>query len=95
MEGFHVEIEQGIFWLTMGIIAILGSSLVYRDYYQRRTRTEFRNRLLDRLEKGEMTPEEVLAQEYIPREAIELMRNRGWLVLRRETEVFPSEPPVD
>jgi YkoY family integral membrane protein len=95
LEGFRVEIEHGIFWLTMGIIAILGSSLVYRDYYQRRTRTEFRNRLLDRLEKGEMTPEEVLAQEYIPREAIELMRNRGWLVLRRETEVFPSEPPVD
>lgn len=81
LEGFHVEIAQETFWLTMGIITILGSSLVYRDYYQRRTRTAFQGRLLDRLEKGEITPEEALALEYVPRAAITLMRERGWLSL--------------
>ncbi len=93
LEGFHVEIEHGTFWLTMGIIAILGASLVYRDYYQRRTRTEFHHRLLDQLEKGTMTPEEALSLENVPREAIALMLDRGWLKLCQESEDFSRKPP--
>jgi len=79
LEGFHVEIAQQSFWLTMGIITILGSSLVYRDYYQRRTRTEYHHRMLVRLEQGEISPEAALDMDYIPRETITLMRERGWL----------------
>jgi YkoY family integral membrane protein len=37
LEGFHIEIGHGVFWMMMGIIAVLGISLVYRDYYQRKT----------------------------------------------------------
>ncbi len=87
LEGFHVEIEHGSFWLTMAIIAILGSSLVYRDYYQRRTRTEFHDRLLDQLEKGEISPGEVLAMEYVPREVLDWLLERGHLTLRPSPEV--------
>ncbi len=81
LEGFHVEIAPETFWLTMGVIFILGASLVYRDYQQRRTRTEFHDRLLARLEKGETTPTEVLSMEYIPREVIEMMLKGGQLTL--------------
>ncbi|BCR03633.1 hypothetical protein DESUT3_07020 [Desulfuromonas versatilis] len=91
LEGFHVEIEHGIFWLTMGIIAVLGSSLVYRDYHQRKTRTEYHHRLLEQLEKGEIAPAEVLALEHVPREAIELMRSKGWLEVHAPASPAPLE----
>jgi hypothetical protein len=32
LNGFHVEISHGIFWMMMAIIAVPGASLVYRDY---------------------------------------------------------------
>lgn len=89
LEGFHVEIEHASFWMTMGIIAILGSSLVYRDYHQRRTRTEFHDRLMVRLEQGEITAEEVLAMEYVPREVIQMLFERGCLRLHRS----PGDDP--
>ncbi|HPX49988.1 MAG TPA: TerC family protein, partial [Deltaproteobacteria bacterium] len=36
LEGFHIEITHETFWLMMGIIVVLGSALVWRDYYQRK-----------------------------------------------------------
>ena len=81
LEAFHVEIEHGIFWLMMGIIAVLGASLVYRDYHQRATRTRHNDRLLERLQKGELTAEELLAQESVPGEALAWLRDEGRLVL--------------
>ena len=81
LEAFHVEIEHGIFWLMMGIIAVLGASLVYRDYHQRATRTRHNDRLLERLQKGELTAEELLAQESVPGEVLAWLRDEGRLVL--------------
>jgi YkoY family integral membrane protein len=37
LEAFHIEISQGIFWMLMGIITIIGLSLVYRDYHLRKS----------------------------------------------------------
>jgi YkoY family integral membrane protein len=81
LEAFHVEIEHGIFWLMMGIIAVLGASLVYRDYHQRATRTRHNDRLLERLQKGELTTKELLAQESVPGEVLAWLRDEGRLVL--------------
>jgi YkoY family integral membrane protein len=81
LEAFHVEIEHSIFWLMMGIIAVLGASLVYRDYHQRATRTRHNDRLLERLQKGELTAEELLAQESVPGEVLAWLRDEGRLVL--------------
>jgi len=82
LEAFHVEIEHGIFWLMMGIIAVLGASLVYRDYHQRATRTRHNDRLLERLQKGELTAAELLAQESVPGEVLAWLREQGRLELR-------------
>ena len=57
LEGFQIEIGHGIFWMMMGIIAVLGLSLVYRDYYQRKTRTQYHHRLLEQFKAHQVTLE--------------------------------------
>ena len=82
LEAFHVEIEPEIFWLIMGVIAILGAALVYRDYHQRKTRSKFHNLLLKRLDEGDITLEEVLELEYLPREVIHYLRQKNCLKIQ-------------
>jgi len=84
LEGFHIEISHAVFWMMMAVIAILGSALVYRDYYQTKTETRFHNRLLNRLKAHEITVDEVLALEYIPREIIIHLRETGVLTVQQE-----------
>lgn len=79
LESFHVEMEHWIFWLIMGLISVIGASLVYRDYHQRKTRTQYHHRLLDQLRQGTMSIDELLAMEYIPREVIGYLREKKWL----------------
>jgi YkoY family integral membrane protein len=83
LEGFHIEISHGVFWMMMAVIGILGSALVYRDFYQTRTESRFHNRLLKRLQAGEISVDEVLALEYVPRQIITHLRNTGALEVRR------------
>jgi predicted tellurium resistance membrane protein TerC len=74
LEGFHVEISHTVFWMMMGIIAVLGASLVYRDYHQRRTHSRFQNRLLEKLQRGEMSTDEALDLDPVPGEVIDWLR---------------------
>jgi len=82
LEGFHIEISHAVFWMMMTVIAILGSALVYRDYYQTKTESRYHNRLLDQLRTSEITVDEVLALEYVPREIIAYLRQAGILAIR-------------
>jgi len=82
LDGFGVSIDHGIFWLMMGIIALLGSSLIYRDHYQRKTKANFHDHLIDRLKNGEITLQELLAFEYIPGEIIHYLRSKDCLEIR-------------
>ena len=84
MEGFHIEISYAVFWMMMAVIAILGSALVYRDYYQTKTESRFHNRLLSRLKTNEITVDEILALEYIPREIIIHLRDTGVLTIQQK-----------
>ena len=84
LESFHIEISHTVFWLMMGVIVILGSALVYRDYYQRKTESRFQNRLLQKLQTNEMTVEEVLALEYIPGAVVARLLADGVLILRTD-----------
>jgi YkoY family integral membrane protein len=79
LDGFHVKIEHGVFWLMMGIIIILGSALVYRDYHQRKTQTKHHHLLMERLQRGEIEIRELLEMEYIPREVIDYLRRENCL----------------
>ena len=84
LESFHIEINHAVFWMMMGVIAILGSALVYRDYYQTKTESRFHNRLLNRLKAQEVTVEEILALEYVPREIISYLRDSGVLTVQQK-----------
>jgi YkoY family integral membrane protein len=81
LDGFHVKIEHGVFWLMMGVIIILGSALVYRDYHQRKTRTKHHHLLMERLRKGEIETEELLQMELIPREVVDYLRRESCLTI--------------
>ena len=82
LESFRIEISHPVFWVMMAVIAILGSALVYRDYYQTTSRTRYENRLQQQLEKGEISLEEILALEYIPRDLVKLLIDRGDITVR-------------
>jgi YkoY family integral membrane protein len=84
LEGFHIDISHSVFWMMMGVIAILGAALVYRDYYQTKTQSQFRNRLLSRLQANEISVDEILALEYIPREIILYLRDTGGLAVQQK-----------
>jgi len=83
LEGFHIDISHSVFWMMMGVIAILGSALVYRDYYQTKTQSRFQNRLLSRLQANEITVDEILAMEYVPREIISYLRENNILIIHK------------
>ena len=84
LEGFHIEISHAVFWMMMAVIGILGSALVYRDYYQTKTESRFHNRLLSRLKAQEITVDEILALEYVPREIISYLRDSGVLRVQQK-----------
>jgi len=84
LEGFHIEISHAVFWMMMAVIAILGSALVYRDYHQTRTESRFHNRLLLQLQAKEITVDEILALEYVPREIISYLRETGLLFVQQK-----------
>jgi len=83
LDGFHIEISHGVFWMMMSVIAILGSALVYRDYHQTRTESRFHNRLLNQLQTNDITVDEILALEYVPREIITYLRQTGVLSVQQ------------
>ena len=89
LEGFHVEIGHGIFWMMMGIIALLGSSLVYRDYYQRKTQTQYHHRLLEQFKAHQLTLEEILSLDYVPGDIISYLRQEKHILIQH-----PSSPSL-
>lgn len=74
LEGFHIEIGHNTFWLVMGVIAVLGSALVVRDYSQRKHQRHFEDKLLDDLKEGRVTVEDILSREVVPTKVV------AWLV---------------
>ena len=82
LESLHIEIPHEIFWIMMGVITVLGASLVYRDYRQRTTRMETQNRLLERLKERRLSVNELLSEDSIPRELIDYLHKNGYLDFR-------------
>ena len=84
LEGFHIEISHAVFWMMMAVIAILGSALVYRDYYQTKTESRYHNRLINLLKTDEITIDEILTLDYVPREIISYLRQTGALSVQQK-----------
>lgn len=91
LESLHVEMDHKIFWTMMGVITVLGSSLVYRDYHQRKTRVELESRMMDRLRQGKLSVEELLAEESIPRDVIDYLRRNGQVDFQLPEKMAPGD----
>ncbi|HEX9860116.1 MAG TPA: TerC family protein [Nitrospirota bacterium] len=79
LEAFHVEFEHWVFWTIMGIITLLGSSLVYKDYHQRITHTRHVDLMVERLKAGELTVDELADMDTIPGPVIAYLKESGKL----------------
>lgn len=86
LDGFGVHLDHAIFWMMMAIIAILGGSLVYRDFKARATHNAFRDRLMEQFRAGQLTIDDLLALETIPSEIIAALHAEGRLHLARDGE---------
>jgi hypothetical protein len=94
LEGFHIEITHGVFWMMMAVIVILGAALVYRDYYQTKTESRYHNRLLSQLKADEMSVDEILALEYVPREIISYLRQTGILSVQQKNTIIQGSSKI-
>lgn len=83
LESLHIEISHTVFWIMMAVVAILGSSLVFRDYYQTVSRTKLEDRLQRQVEMGEISLEDILAMEYVPGGLVQLLIDHGELTVPR------------
>lgn len=90
LDAFGVHLEHGVFWMMMSIIATLGGSLVYRDYYQRRTHTQYCDRLLCELENGTLDLDQLQRLEVIPTPVVmQILRVRDSEATVQETAPEP------
>ncbi|MBW2483744.1 MAG: hypothetical protein JRF05_00100, partial [Deltaproteobacteria bacterium] len=94
LEDFHIEITHGVFWMMMAVIAILGAALVYRDYYQTKTESRYHNRLLSQLKADEISVDEILALEYVPREIISYLRQTGILSVQQKNTIIQGSSKI-
>jgi YkoY family integral membrane protein len=86
LEGFHIEIGHKIFWMMMGIIAILGLALVYRDYYQRKTESRYVDRLLQQFQQQEITVADILSLDHVPKEIISYLQKKGYIEIHKPAQ---------
>lgn len=82
LETFHIEIGKETFWMVMGIIAILGASLVYKDWLERKSHTDLEGRLIEKLEDGSATVEDLVNQPVIPTGVVKWFCEKGLLNLK-------------
>lgn len=86
LDAFGVHLGYTVFWMMMGIIAILGGSLVYRDYHQRLSRNLTQDQLIARLKTGQLTLDDLLLLDTIPSELILALHADSKLLLPSASE---------
>lgn len=80
LESFAIEIDHTIFWVMMGVIGVIGSSLVYRDWKETKLAAVVSDELLERVRKKELTLEKLLQErQEVPTATIRQLINQGYL----------------
>jgi YkoY family integral membrane protein len=80
LESLSIEIDHSIFWMMMGVIAVIGSSLVYRDWKETQLALSASDEILEKLKR----PEHSLARlrrewKEIPTATLRLLIDQGYL----------------
>ena len=85
LDAFGIHLGHTLFWMMMGIIAVLGGSLVYRDYHQRRTHQLTQDQLLARLKNDQLTLDDLLLLDALPAELLLALHADRKLLLPRSS----------
>jgi len=94
LDGFGVHMEHVYFWLTMGVIAVLGASLLYRDQKQKHSKTQYHDRILEDLKQGKIKITDIWKMEMIPVVLMRKLEKLGYLTLKDSLEDNPSAQPT-
>lgn len=80
LESLHIEIDHSIFWTMMGVIAIIGSSLVYKDWKETSLAAAFHDGIVERLKKHELSLDDILTErKTLPVDTIRHLISEGYL----------------
>lgn len=89
LDAFAIHLEHTIFWAMMAIIATIGTSLVYRDYRQRKTHSQYCDRLLIDVQSGRVTLAELMKFESIPAPVFSWICERNKISLPLSDQEIP------
>jgi len=78
-ETLGVEIERGIFWLMMGIIMVIGFSLVVKDSKSKKLSKKKSAEIIAKIQSGELKVNEVLSQHTADGEVIAWLYKEGFI----------------
>jgi YkoY family integral membrane protein len=62
LESLHIEIDHTIFWTMMGVIAVIGSSLVYKDWMETKLAAVVHDDVIERLKRRELSLDALLQE---------------------------------
>lgn len=68
LEVFGLHLEKSVFWVMMGIIAILGSSLIYREHKLMQRNKLQTSKLIEEIQSGKISLKELLEDEKVSAE---------------------------
>jgi len=88
-ESMGIHFTHKVFWLMMGVILIIGASLIYKDYKQAKTGSMKEEKLIKGVKNGESTIEEMLkSQEMISSEFIWKLIEDKYIYIRPKQNLY-------
>jgi len=80
LEAFHIEIERPIFWTMMGVIAVIGASLVYKDAAEAKLAAASHDDVIEKLKRRELSLDALLRErKELSTATIRHLINHGYL----------------
>jgi YkoY family integral membrane protein len=79
LEVVGVHIDKGVFWMMLGIIAVIGTSMIVRDTKANKASQKRGNELVQMLKEGKITVQQALAEHENDGKVISYLYKEGFL----------------
>lgn len=94
LESLHIEIDHSIFWVMMGVIGIIGASLVYRDYKETQIALRVHDDIVDQIKNHTASLEDILlARSELPTATVRHLIDQGYLRLTGKATMHETMKP--
>jgi len=95
LESLHIEIEHTIFWVMMGVIGIIGGSLVYRDYKETQLAGLLHDDILSEIRNHTFSLEQILQNRTeLPTSTVRHLIDQGYLRLTSKAVLSGAEDAI-